>query len=367
MKMSVGVDLHKGQFTVYWRSEDGINSKWARYQTNEGGYQQFIRALKSAAKAGYDSEVAVESTGNTRYFKRRVEEAGVKVRVINTLKFKVINESVKKTDRHDAATIAEFLEKDMLPEARLCSPASEEMRRVLKTRKVLVQTIVTVKNQLHGLLMSCGIEVSKGSLQSKKGRQAAVNVLEEQGLPGEAVEPLIDTIERLGEQVKKMERLIEEKVKEDRMVELIRTIPGAGLITAATVRAYTDDIERFKGYKQYSAYAGLTPWVQNSNTTERMGSITKRGPEELRTALVQIVLGMVRNKRHTLQFRLMRRYAAMKPHKGSGKTIIATARKLSRVIWCMLQQDQPFDPIRMIDPELMKLSEEMRMAAVEVA
>jgi len=367
MKMSVGVDLHKGQFTVYWRSEDGLNGKWKRYQTTESGYAQFLQALQRAAEAGYESQVAVETTGNTRYFKRRVEEAGVKVRVINTLKFKVVNESVKKTDRHDAATIAEFLEKDMLPEARLCSPASEELRRVLKTRKVLVQTIVTIKNQLHGLLMSYGIEVSKGSLQSKRGRQAAKNVLAEQGLPGEAVEPLIDTIEKLVEQVKMIERLLEEKVKDDRMVELIRTIPGAGLITSATVRAYTDDIQRFRGYKQYSSYAGLTPWVQNSNRTERIGSITKRGPEELRTALVQIVLGMVRNKRHTLEYRIMRRYAAMKPHKGSGKTIIATARKLSKVIWCMLRNDQPFDPIRMTDPKLMKLSKEMSISAAEVA
>ncbi len=34
--------------------------------------------------------------------------------------FKVINESVKKTDKHDAATIAEFLAKDMLPESKYC-------------------------------------------------------------------------------------------------------------------------------------------------------------------------------------------------------------------------------------------------------
>ncbi len=173
---------------------------------------------------------------------------------------------------------------------------------------------------------------------------------------------------------KKVKEVVDDKAKytdwsqrNDIKAELIRTIPGAGLITSATVRAYTDDIRRFRGYKQYSAYAELTPWVQNSNTTERMGSITKGGPEELRTALIQIVLGMVRNKRYTLQFRLMRRYAAMKPHKGSGKTIIATARKLSRVIWCMLQKDQPFDPVRMTDPELMKLAEEMRTAAVAVA
>ena len=167
----------------------------------------------------------------------------------------------------------------------------------------------------------------------------------------------------MDQQVKKIERVIDEKVKNDRMVELIRTIPSAGLITAATVRAYTDDIRRFSGYKQYSSYAGLVPWVQNSNRVERVGSITKRGPEELRTALVQIVLGMVRNKRKTLRYRLMLRYDAMKPYKGSGKTIIATARKLSKIIWYMLHNDQPFDPLRMTDPKLIKLALEMSVEA----
>ena len=69
--------------------------------------------------------------------------------VVNTLKFKIVNESVKKTDRHDASTIAEFLEKEMLPEARLCSRESEELRRLLKVRTSLVRTMVGVKNQIH--------------------------------------------------------------------------------------------------------------------------------------------------------------------------------------------------------------------------
>ena len=63
----------------------------------------------------------------------------------------------------------------------------------------------------------------------------------------------------------------------------------------------------------------------------------------------------------------MQKYAAMKPHKGSGETIIATVRKLSKVIWYMLRYDQPFDPLRMTDPELNKLARAMNMAAAEVA
>jgi transposase len=207
---------------------------------------------------------------------------------------------VKKTDRHDAATIAEFLEKDMLAVARLCSTESEELRRLLRTRTVLVRSVLAVKNQLHGLLLSMGIERSRGSLQSKKERRRVLNVLAEQVLAGqEAVEPLIETTDRLEEQVKAIEKVLAKKVAGDGVVKLLKTIPGAGLITASIIRAFTDDIGRFCSYKQYASYAGLVPWVQNSNTTERYGNITKRGPCELRMALVQEVLGMVRNKRIT--------------------------------------------------------------------
>jgi transposase len=367
MRVSVGVDLHKGQFTVYWRGEDGSLGKSSRYPTNQPGYGCFEGQLREYLERGHEVRVAVESTGNTRYFLRRMERVGVEVKLINTLKFKVVTESVKKTDRHDAATIAEFLEKDMLPEARMCSPETEELRRLVKSRTILVRSVVAVKNQLHGLLLSLGIETRRGQLQSKKERRRILDVLVEQGLAGAAVEPLIETIDRLQEEVKKIERLLEEKVAGDRTVELLMTIPGAGLITAATIRAFTDDIERFATYKQYSAYAGLVPWVQSSNTTEHYGNITKRGPKELRTALVQVVLGMVRNARRTKRYRLMHRYAAMKEHKGSGKAIIATARKLSKIVWYMLRNDEAFDPLRMTDPGIFMTAMKMRRAVVSAA
>ena len=255
----------------------------------------------------------------------------------------------------------------MLPEARLCSPETEELRRLLKTRTVLVRSIVLVKNQLYGMLLSMGIETKKSSLQSKKGRQRALDVLEEQGHVGWATEPLTETIDRLSEQVKEIQKVLAYLVAGDRMVELIMTIPGAGFITAATVRAFTDDIGRFSGPKKYAAYLGVVLWVANSVECERHGHITKRGPEELRTALVQIVVGMVRNKRRTGTCRLIERYTAMKRQKGSGRTIIATARKLSTIVWHMLNYDEPFDQARMTDESIRRAATEMRAAAIDAA
>jgi transposase len=256
MGVSVGVDLHKGQFTVYWRWAGDPLGRTERLRTNELGYQWLEGQLKRLLEEGQEVRLAVESTGNTRYFKRRVEALGVPVVVINTMKFKVVTESVKKTDRRDAATIAEFLEKDMLPEAKLCSTESEELRRVLKARTVLVRSVVAIKNQVHGLLLSLGIETKRGSLQSQEGRRRVLNVLAEHGLAGQAVEPLLETIDRLEAEVKKLAKILEQKVQADRVVQLLTTIPGAGLITASTIRAYVDDIGRFVSYKQFSVLRG---------------------------------------------------------------------------------------------------------------
>lgn len=355
MDIAIGVDLHKTQFTAFYR---GVSDECSEYATNDEGYRCFLERINKLREEGLSIRVGVESTGNTRYFKNYLEREGIEVKVINTLKFKVVNESVKKTDRHDAGTIAEFLEKDMLPEARLCSEISEELRRLLKVRKTIVRTNVAIKNQIHGLLVGLGIEDRRGSLQSKRGRQNSLDALE-RTVNGLVVQPLFEIIDRLEEDVKRIEEEIEVLTANDHAVKLLLTVPGCGPITAWTIRAFTDDIRRFANHKQYASYAGLAPWVQRSNMVSHYGRITKRGPEELRTALVQVVMGMNRSI-STRQYRLMMQYQVMKKHKGSGKSIIATARKLSKIIWFMLTNDSPFNHELMIDKNIRDKADDMR-------
>jgi transposase len=353
MQVNIGVDLHKTQFTVFGRVDAGF---YGKYGTDERGYRDFLKEIQSWQDRGYTVRVGVESTGNTRYFKNRMEKAGCEVVVINTLKFKVVNESVKKTDRHDAATIAEFLEKDMLPTAHICSQENEDLRRLLTTREKVKQTVVAVKNQIHSMLVSLGIEDAKASLQSKKGRQKILDTL--RGAGNELVaQQLIETIDVFEHQVKKIESQLEHIARENAQVQLLQTIPGCGLISSLTIVAYIDDIARFGSAKKLVSYCGLAPWVQNSNETVHHGKITKHGPKQLRTALVQVVLGMVRLKTTTASYRIMQRYEAMKKQKGSGKTIIASARKIATIIWVMLQKNEPFkvgymiQPVRLMDSE----------------
>jgi len=220
-----------------------------------------------------------------------------------------------------------------------------------------------MKNQIHALLTAEGMEDVKGSLQSKRGRKQALDTLKqcENGL---VAQPLIETIDRLEEDIKRIEKELRGLVEGDRMVELLMSIPGCGEISAWTIRAWTDDIKRFSDPKKYASFAGLAPWVQDSNESIHHGRITKRGPKELRTGIVQVVMGLRRMKEKTFFWRFMQRYEAMKKNKGSGRAIIATARKVATMIWHMLTEDVEFDLTKMVDKKLAKKSEAMRKTAV---
>jgi transposase len=336
--IDIGVDLHKHQFTNYYLyNNDGYSGK---FLTNEKGMSSFKNELKQFLEKGFKLRIAVESTGNTRYFKTEIEKLGIEVFVVNTLKFKVVNESVNKTDKRDAKTIAEFLAKDMLPLVNLSSEKSEKLRRFVSVRRELVKTRVKMKNTIHGMLLSFGIETKAGLLNSKKGLEKVLGMIsDEENLI--IVESIITTIKKLSEQIKDIEEKLKEMTKTDRVVKILESFPGTGFLNAITVRAYIDDIKRFSHFNKLGAYCGLVPWVNCSDETVHYGKITKRGPIELRTAIIQMVIGMIRCKDEK-DNRLMTSYRNMKKNKGSGKAIVATARKLTKIIWTMLTNDEEY-------------------------
>ncbi|MBO4392997.1 MAG: IS110 family transposase [Spirochaetales bacterium] len=342
-KIFVGVDLHKTQFTICIMMSDSILEEGTRFEMNKEGYKTFISLLgKLSSSVSHDDiTLAIESTANSRFFRDLMTAHGFKVVVVNTLRFKVVNLSTKKTDKNDARTLAEFLAKDILPTSHLCSAESEALRRILKSRNLMVRDAVALKNQAHAILLAFGRITKPAQFQSKRERDKVLEKIPSRiAATIEAIFNTIDTVER---QKKVLEIKLRSITSNDKVVNLLMTIPGIGIVNACTIRAYIDDIDRFDSYKNFSAYCGLVPWVQTSNETVYYGKITKRGPQELRTALVQCVVAMVRMADKTGQFSMIRQYQELKQTKSSGKAIIATARKLSRIIYVMLKTNTPFN------------------------
>lgn len=340
----VGIDLHKTQFTICAMADSVVLDEGTKYPASHEGMTAFAAYALSFRKHVI---LAIESTGNSRHFRDIMESYGFEVVVVNTLRFKIVNESTKKTDSNDARTLCEFLSKDMLPQSHLCSAQNEELRRILKTRSILVQNTVAFKNQAHAVLLAHGIITQQTQFQSRKKRHEFCL-----SLPPhlrDTIGILFEGVDNCQREIRRLEKYLRAYSKDDQETDILMTIPGIGIVNACTIKAYTDDINRFETYKNYCAYCGLVPWVQSSNEKTHLGHITKRGPLELRNAMVQCVVGMIRMPEKTEDFRIVKQYYYLKEQKNSGKAIIATARKLARIVYTMLTTNRPFDSARMIE------------------
>ena len=84
---------------------------------------------------GPNTAMAVEATGNTFMFCSSLKAYVGRLVVVNPSQFKVISMSTKKTDKHDAKVLAEFLEKDMLPEVRMKDDLQAKISSLMRTRE----------------------------------------------------------------------------------------------------------------------------------------------------------------------------------------------------------------------------------------
>jgi transposase len=339
--INVGVDLHKTQMTVCFLTDDDQVSQKV-YRTDQTGYEGFCADLKSLPVHRKKIRVGVETTGNVWFFVKKVEDHVGEVRVVNTMKFKVIVSSTSKTDRRDARTIAEYLRKDMLPTVTLPDAESRMIAKYVKVRDRYVKIATRLKNQIHALFAEEGICLKSGDLSSNI-RLRGLKTIEVDDNVRFLAEGLVEELINLKGRIRELERKMEKMTVDDQAVKLLRSIPGTGIVNASAVRGIIADVERFDDPKKMAAYAGLVPWVSNSNETVRHGHITKRGSTILRNALVQMAMGMIRHwasGKGDTKMPLYHWYRRIAGRTSGGKSKIALARKMTHIVWAMLKNGE---------------------------
>ena len=328
MKRYLGVDLHRTQFTVCTRLENGRTylRQWP------------MRELKLfAAQLRKEDEVAVEAHQQHAVVPRAVVDKVARVVVVNPSQFKVISQSIKKTDKNDAETLALYLSKDMLPEVRMKERNQREMGHLVQTRDLLVKQRSALKAKINNLLSAEGINLKKEALSSNKALDRVLALPLSPILAAEA-RVLVAQIRSLSGSIAELEQLIEEEGPRLAGHENLTSIKGIGPVSATVILSAIGKVEDFDDAGKLAAYLGLVPRVQNSNQTERSGRITKQGNKLARTTLVQCALIAKRYSSFLQQF-----YQRIQRRRGGGKANIALARKFLGVIYHTLKNNWVFE------------------------
>ncbi|MBV9343194.1 MAG: transposase, partial [Acidobacteria bacterium] len=234
-KRYVGVDLHRNQFTVCVRLE--IGRMYMREWSLEA-LPQFVKKLRAT------DEVAVEATSNTRLFYDAVQPHVARVVVVATNQFRVITQSVKKTDTNDARDLALFLAKGLLPEVRMKDKQHGQIASLTQTRDTLVKLRTTLKNKVNNILSARGINLAKEALSSEK-KLDEVLMLHFDELVRVELRVIVAQIRSLNQSIRELDQTISDEGAKLEGHKNLTSIKGVGKITGAILLSVIGDVNDF--------------------------------------------------------------------------------------------------------------------------
>ena len=338
MEYYIGCDAHKKYSVFAGLSEGGeiIEAKRVGHERQE--YRSFLEALPEG------SQIAVESVGNWYWLVDEMEKAGHRPYLVNAGKAKLMMGNINKTDKLDARGLAVMVRNGTLPEVWIPGGELRDQRELPRMRLVLVSMRTRLKNRVHAAFAKYGITFEEASdIFGGKGRRMMEQSLKE--LPPETrrtVEEQLRLIDEVEKSIKQAEKRIEGVIKEDRGMQLLKTLPGVGPILAMTIALEMGDVERFATGEKFASYAGKTPRVSSSGGKARYGRVRPDVNRYLKWAFTEAANAVVVQQRRLGDCHVLRLYWRVRQNKGHAKAVTAVGRHLAEAAYWMLKRDEAY-------------------------
>ena len=327
---AIGLDVHL-DFCEVAIVEDGEVRSAGRIETKPEQIELFAGSL------GPDDRVALEVTGNAWEIARIIEGHVARVLVVSPGDTG-IRQARAKTDRLDARTLARLLAAGSLDAVWMPDRETWVMRRRLSRRGQLVHARTRAKNEIHAVLMRQLVgRPPVSDLFGVKGREWLTD-LELAAEERETVDGAMRQIEFLDSEIAAVERLIAQAALHCKEIKQLMSVPGVNVIVAASFLAAIGDISRFQNPRKLVGYLGLDPRVRQSGPGPAThGHISKQGSARARHALVEACWTTVRQPGPLHAF-----YERVRARRGHSVAIVAAARKLACLFWCLLTRNEDY-------------------------
>lgn len=225
-----------------------------------------------------------------------------------------------KTDKIDAYGLSQMGAERKLAAWKGIDPFWRELRSMTRTRSQLLEQRTQLRNQLHAL--------------SHSGQPArkVTNALQE-------------CIQALSKQIDKLTGLISTHLKSrDELkgpIACVRSIPGIGDLTIASILAETNGFGEFDSISQLISFSGYDVVIQQSGKWCGQEKISKKGSKYIRKTMYMPASTIVRGERGPV-YEFYRRL--LSKHNVKMKAHVAVQKKLLTYIYVLWSKQEIFDP-----------------------
>lgn len=327
----IGLDVHR-EFAQVAIWQDGLVRQAGRVGVSPEELRMFADSLAPS------DEVALEATGNTYAIATLLRTRVDRVVVSNPARTGAIAEAKVKTDKVDAAILAQLLAADYLPAVWLPDQATAALRRQVRRRAHIVRQRTRLKNQVQAILARNLVSrCPAADLFGHKGRAWLVD----QNLPVDeraAVEALLRQLDFYAGELHPIDVELGKVALERADVAHLMTTPGVDATVAVTVAAAVGDLGRFSSPDRLVSYLGLNPRVrQSGGQPASHGRITKAGRAHARGMLVEAAWAAAKAPGPLRAF-----YQRVRARRGMHIAVVAVARKLAVLCWHLAVDDADY-------------------------
>jgi transposase len=327
----IGLDIHKKTISYCIKDVAGNLMGAGTIEATRQSVDEWRKRLPEPWMA------AMEATVFTGWVYDQLRPHG-KVKVAHPLRLRAIATAKKKNDQVDAATLADCLRCNFLPECYMAPVETRERRRTLRYRNLLVRQAVQLKNKTAGLLMETGVSYNKQKLHQRGYFTEFLATNEE---VSEALRPLLQLNREMLVSLEKVERGLLRSLQHDpQLVERVRrlaTIPGVGPVTALSWVLEVGEVKRFGSVKQVISYCGLCADENSSGGVTKRGPLSKQRNKHLQTVLVEAAKLA---PRWSPEMALVYEKALQKGNRN--RATLAVARKLAAYLLAVDREERVF-------------------------
>ena len=310
-----GIDLHKRTVVISTVDPEGHAVRDVELPTTRARIQSYFASLPGPHRA------VVESTSNWYWLSDLLLAGGIDLGLGHSKYIKAISYAKVKTDAVDAATLAQLLRSDLIPEAHMISPEWREARDLLRARLQVVGQQVRCKNTVEGLLAQYNVS-SLDALPPLV--QLRTSLLDEQ-------------MQLLSSQAKRLEQELHPLLIPTDDVQRLLWVPGIGKLVAFTIILEVDGIERFPSARDFVSYCRLVPGAGNSGGKSRHKR-TKDGNRYLKIAFSHAAVRAIQYYPEIKTY--YQRLARRKPPVVARALV---AKELARIVYFMLRKQEAFN------------------------